>query len=126
MFPRNTEALDRRKERMEREDRAPRLSQEFPALKGLRLSMTFRRGDIAVQPTHVRLVVVDRAPALFHVPCIDPECRRGGHEITDLVMAALRQNRTQFSGNSPCSGELGSAAARCTGELHFEAEATYG
>lgn len=126
MFPRNTEALDRRRERMEREDRAPRLTSEFPTLKGLRLSITFRRGDIAVQPTHTRLVVVDRAPALFHIPCIDPECRRGGHEITDIVLAALRQKRTQFGGTVACTGELGSAAAKCTGELYFEAEATYG
>lgn len=126
MFPRNTEALDRRRERMEREDRAPRLSTEFPSLKGLKLSITFRRGEIAVQPTHTRLVVVDRAPALFHVPCIDPECRRGGHEITDAVLGALRQGRAHFSGTVGCTGELGSAAARCTGELHFEADATYG
>jgi hypothetical protein len=126
MFPRNTEALERRKERMEREDRAPRLASEFPSLKNLKLLMTFKRGEVTVQPQHVRVIVVPRAPALFHVPCIDPECRRGGHEITDVVLSALRQSRTNFSGACPCTGELGSAAARCTGELLFEGVAEYG
>lgn len=110
---------------MEREDRAPRLATEYPKLENLRLLITFKRGEVTVQPQHVRVIVVDRAPALFHIPCIDPECRRGGHEITDVVLSALRASRTTFSGAAPCHGELGSAAARCTGELLFEGEASY-
>lgn len=125
MFPRNTEALERRRERQEREDRAPRLAAEFPKLKDLRLLITFKRGEVTVQPQHVRVIVVPRAPALFHIPCIDPECRRGGHEITDVVLSALRTGRPHFSGAVACNGELGSAAARCTGELIFEGEASY-
>ncbi len=126
MYHRNSEALERRRERQEREDSAPRLSIEVPTLRTLRMTISYYRGDVAVQPGHTRLVVVQRAPALFVVTCADKDCKNGGHDITDSVMRALRAGQKSFTGSAPCNGELGSAGARCSSELRYEAEATYG
>jgi hypothetical protein len=119
------EAAERRRKRQEAEDAAPRLTDEVPNLTGLRLTQTFRRGESAVQPPYVRLVVVDRAPALFIVPCIEKTCRDGGHDITQIMMSGLRRGLSRFEGSAACEGELGSMGARCGGVLVFEAEATY-
>jgi hypothetical protein len=130
MYQRNTEALERRRERQQREDSAPRLSTEIPALRTLRLTMSYYRGDVAVQPGHTRLVVVQRAPALFQVTCADKDCKQGGHDITEPVMRGLREGHKLFTGSAPCSGELGATpetpGVRCGSELRFEAEATFG
>ncbi len=126
MYQRNTEALERRRERQQREDSAPRLSTEVPALKNLRLVISYHRGDVAVQPGHTRVVVVQRAPALFQVTCADKECKNGGHDITEDVMNHLRAGDKVFSGSATCDGELGTPPTRCGSELRYEAEATYG
>lgn len=125
-YARNSEALERKKERQEREDSAPRLATEIPKLRTMKMSVTFTRGELSTQPGHVRHVIVPRAPALFIVPCADRECKNGGYDLTDQVMQNLRSGREAFSGTCRCEGELGSAAARCGGELRFDAEATFG
>jgi len=125
MHGRNAEAQERYQQRQQRENEAPRLAAEFPSLKSLKLNMTFLRGEGAAQSSHVRVIVIERAPAVFHVPCADRACRGGGHELTPIVMAALREKKTSFSGTAPCDGTT-TAGLACTGELKFEATATYG
>jgi len=123
---RNHEAVERQRQRQEREDVAPRLMDEVPSLRTLRLAMRFRRGEHALaESEHVRIVVVPRAAALFVVPCSDPQCKDGGHDVTHMVMAHLRSHHTSFEGNCSCSGSLGAAAAPCGRILSFEANATY-
>lgn len=128
MYQRNTEALERRRERQEREDSAPRLSDEVPALRTLRLVISYFRGDLAVQPGHTRVVVVQRAPALFQATCADKECKGGGHDYTDSVMKSLKAGEKLFTGSAICSGKLGvePESPPCGSELRYEAEATYG
>ncbi len=127
MYRRNTEATERTRQRQEREDNAPRLADEIPELRTLRLSIQYRRGDVKIgESTHTRVVVVPRAPALFVVPCHDRDCRDGGHDITASVMHGLRSRREQFEGTDACHGSLGSAGSRCTAVLIYEASATYG
>lgn len=124
---RNYEAVERNRQRQERESSAPRLVEEVPGLKSLRLCMRFRRGEHSLaESEHVRIVVVPRAAALFVVPCSDPQCREGGHDVTHSVMAHLRARHAEFEGSASCNGSLGSAAAPCTRILTFEATATYG
>lgn len=126
MFQRNREAADRMQQRQRDEDDAPRLATEIPKLRTLRLTVAYSRGSSKiVESTHVRVVVVQRAPALFRVACSDRDCRDGGHEITDSVMAALRRGQTRFSGEDVCHGTIGSAESRCSGSMRFEAEASY-
>ncbi len=111
---------------MERESSAPRLTDEVPSLRTLRLTMRFRRGEHALpESEHTRIVVVQRAPALFVVPCSDPQCREGGHDVTQDIMFRLRSKNGAFVGSASCSGSLGSAAAPCARTLVFEASATY-
>jgi hypothetical protein len=127
MFQKNRDAAERMQLRQREEDEAPRLAAEVPRLRTLRLTVAFARGASRLpESTHIRVVVVSRAPALFRVACADRECRDGGHEITDLVMAALRRGQTRFSGEDLCHGTIGSAESRCSGSMTFEAEASYG
>jgi len=126
MMRRNNEAAERAKRRQEAEDDSPRLQDEIPSLASLRLVIAYRRGEMPIADSaHVKIVVVARAPALFVLPCSSKECRDGGHDITSMVMHALRAGKTKFAGEDQCRGALGSAGTPCTGTGTFEAEATY-
>lgn len=120
-----SEAALRFAERRRREDEAPRLSAEVPKLKTLQLEIEERSGGSSVaEPKHMRKVVVDHAPALFLIPCGDSRCKDGGHDITHLILRALRAGEAQFEGNDVCGGSQGSG--QCSRVLHYLAKATYG
>jgi hypothetical protein len=110
-------------ERRRREDVAPRLSDEVPDLRSLRLEIEERSGIAGTQPKHIRRFVVDRAPALFLVPCGDARCVDGEHDLTALVMRSLRAHETRFQGTDECMGSVGSSP--CGRVLHFDAFAEY-
>ena len=122
---RNAEASLRVAERRRREDEAPRLTAQVPGLETLRLEVVERSSSISrPENAHVRHVVVPSAPALFVMPCRDPQCRDGGHDVTAQVMAALQRKRERFDGESACPGSVGSAG--CARVLGFAGAATYG
>jgi hypothetical protein len=126
MYRRNNEAADRMRERRRIEDAAPRLIEQVPLLKTLRLTLSFRRGDVKIgDASYVRVVVVPTAPALFTVPCSDPNCRDGGHQITNAMIKALRAGLTEFSGEEPCQGAAGASGSPCGCTLAYEAQASY-
>jgi hypothetical protein len=126
MYRRNNEAADRMRERRRIEDAAPRLAEQVPHLKTLRLTLSFRRGDVRIgDASYVRVVVVPTAPALFTVPCSDPNCRDGGHSITNALLKALRAGQTEISGEEPCQGSSGTSGSVCGCTLKYEAEASY-
>ena len=93
----------------------------MPGLVNLRLEIEERFGVSATK--HVRHVLIDRAPALFLVPCGDPRCADGEHDLTTTVMRALRARETSFQGSDDCSGSVGPSA--CPRVIHFEAVAEY-
>ncbi len=126
MYRRNTDAADRMRERRRVEDAAPRLAREVPALKTLRLSLSFRRGDIKLlDASYVRVVVVPTAPALFDIPCADSTCREGGHQLTEQLLRSLRDGKTRVTGEVNCRGASGTSGTPCNSVLMYEAEATY-
>ena len=119
-----SEASQRFAERRKREDEAPRLSTEVPRLKNLQLEIQERTGVSSVaEPKHMRRIVVEHAPALFVIPCGDPRCKDGGHDITHDVLRALRSGETTFEGQDTCVGSQGSG--QCARVLHYVAIATY-
>jgi len=122
---RQGEAAQRFAERRRREDEAPRLLQEVPRLRSLRLDIDehTREGVVSSEPAHIRRIVVEHAPALFFLPCGDTRCRDGGHDVTRAVMAALRDGKTQFEGEDACSGTQGSG--HCGRILHYIGMATF-
>jgi hypothetical protein len=121
---RNSEAAQRYAERRRREDAAPRLRERVPQLATLRLEVEERRGTASAgDPKHVRLVVVDSAPALFALPCGDHACRDGGHEVTDEVLRALSAGATRFELEDTCHGSIGTA--QCGAVMHVTVTATY-
>jgi hypothetical protein len=119
---RNSPQALRFAERRKREDEAPRLHAEVPTLTSLQLDIKDRSSG-GEGSEHTRKVVVDRAPALFLVPCGDPRCMDGEHDVTTVVMSALRGKKTAFSGEDACRGSVGPAA--CTRVLQFAALAAY-
>jgi hypothetical protein len=118
---RNSPAAARFAERRQRENEAPRLSDQAPALVSLRLDIEEQFGAGAT--AHIRRCVVDRAPALFLVPCGDPRCTDGGHDLTNDVMRAVRAGQTSFEGNDDCTGTVGTSP--CLRVLHFHGTAEY-
>jgi hypothetical protein len=109
-------------ERRRREDDAPRLRDQVPTLDTLRLDIEDRSG-VADGTKHTRRVVVGRAPALFLVPCSDSRCSGDEHDLTTVVMRALRAGETAFSGGDECRGSVGDSP--CPHALRFTASATY-
>ncbi|HVY48545.1 MAG TPA: hypothetical protein VHB21_21800 [Minicystis sp.] len=117
-------AAQRFADRRRREDEAPRLSDRAPGLASLRFDIADRHGPSGGADTqHTRIIVLDRAPALFVFPCGDRACNDGGHDLTDGVMRALAAARERFELTHVCDGTI--ADARCGRELHVVATATY-
>ena len=124
MIWRRGEAAERFAERRRREEEAPRLISQIPRLESLRLELAERRaGGSVSESAHVRKVVVERAPALFVLPCHDSACKDGGHDVTLEIMRALRESRERFVGENECSGQVGSA--ECHRVLTYVALAEY-
>jgi hypothetical protein len=118
-----TEAGRRFAERREREDNAPRLAREAPDLTSLKLEVSEQAETTTTQPKHIRRVVVAHAPALFLIPCGNPSCNGGEHDITSPIMRALRNRETTFSGESQCHGMAGNVP--CDRTIRYEATAEY-
>jgi hypothetical protein len=123
---RHTEATARAIERRQREDEAPRLKQRISALKELRLEIEERAdGGTNIVARHIRRIVVDRAPALFMIPCSESRCHEGGHDLTDEIMRALGSKSTDFQGEDRCFGQLGMGPGSCGRVLNYAAHAEY-
>jgi hypothetical protein len=120
-FRRNSPAALRFAERRQREDEAPRLSAEAPDLISLQLEIDEQ--GVSAQPRYIRRIVIGTAPALFFLPCGDPRCVDGGHDVTSAVMQALRAHNQSFDGTDDCLGSIGPSA--CARVLHFGAVAQY-
>jgi hypothetical protein len=121
---RSREAAQRFADRRKREDDAPRLTQEIPSLATLRLAVEERRATVtAAESKHLRHVIVDRAPALFVIPCGDPSCEGGGYDLTTPIMRELRGHRTAFEVDDECFGNVGTT--RCGRIVHAVGTATY-
>jgi hypothetical protein len=120
---RSSEAAQRAAARRQREDEAPRLLAEIPLLESLNIDVEEHLASGTVASTHVRRVVVDRAPALFDMPCNDRSCKEGGHDLTRPILLELRRGSTRFEGSHACEGQIGSS--RCQMILHYVGHATY-
>jgi hypothetical protein len=116
-------AAQRFAERRRREDDAPRLSAQVPDLVSLRLEVEERSGEAQVEPAHIRRVVVEHAPALFLIPCGDPRCNDGGHDITRSIMNSLTSHEKDFRAEDACGGYTGTSG--CSRVLHVHATAEY-
>jgi hypothetical protein len=124
MMGRSREAFLRFAERRRREDEALRLQAEIPHLRALKLEIEEHRGSSALAETkHVRHVVVARAPALFVLPCGDPDCRGSGHDLTELMMRKLREGALEFVVEHECSGDV--RGALCDRLVRVRGAASY-
>jgi hypothetical protein len=120
-FRKNSPAALRFAERRKREDEAPKLHGQAPRLTSLVLRIEEQSG--AGRTSYIKRFMVDRAPALFLVPCGDPRCIDGEHDLTMDVMRALRACQTSFQGSDDCAGSIGSSA--CLRVIRFDGTAEY-
>jgi hypothetical protein len=121
---RDLEAASRFRERREREDAAPRLRSRVAGLLSLSLEIDDHPGATGAGRTrYVRHIVVEQAPALFHIPCSEAHCEDGGHDLTVAVMQALLVGETEFSGQDICCGWRGGSP--CERALQYVGHATY-
>jgi hypothetical protein len=121
---RQSEAAARAAERRRREDAAPRLRDQVPALETLRLDIQERRAETLIAETsHTRRIPVEHAPALFELPCHDAFCTEGGHDVTQVIVRALQSGQTEFEGEDACNGHTGTAP--CQRVLRYVATASY-
>lgn len=121
---RRSEAALRAEERRQASQEAPRLCAEAPDLQSLSIHIQERRNDTELsESSHIRRYVVPQAPALFLMPCGDPRCRDGGHDITREVISALRSRATEREGEDACRGSIG--GAECLRVLHYRVMAKY-
>jgi hypothetical protein len=124
MNGRSREAHLRFAERRRREDEARRLHDEVPHLRTLKLEVEEHRREATIAETrHVRHIIVDRAPALFELPCNDPACREGGHDMTDAMTQRLRAQSTDFVLEDVCMGDV--RGAPCGRVIRVLTTATY-
>jgi hypothetical protein len=108
-------------ERRRREDEAPRISKILPQLSTL--SIHVDEHSTIASPRYVRRVVIDSASTLFIMPCSDPHCCDGGHDISSAVIEAVRSKRGSFSGTHICDGQIGSRD--CGRKIWYSGEASY-
>jgi len=121
---RRGEAAERFAERRRQEDAAARLRDVVPDLIACRIEIAEGRAHSApADVTHTRHVVVAHAPALFVIPCSDPSCRDGGHDISSALLRGLSERRTDIRSEDTCHGTVGSV--HCGRVLRFAAFATY-
>jgi len=121
---RNNEASERHAQRRRREDEAPRLIATVPNLMSLKLQLQESKGDVTVAETgHIRHVVVAHAPLLFDMPCRDPACKDGGHDLTSAIVRELKAGQTRFEGEHACTGYVNDGP--CERVLRYIATATY-
>jgi hypothetical protein len=111
-------------ERRRREDEAPRLVAVVPNLASLKIEVEERRaGGVLAEASHIRRVVVEHAPALFWIPCGDPACKEGGHDVTVPLLRSLQQRQERSEGEDVCTGRVGSAD--CHRTVKWVSIATY-
>ncbi len=121
---RNSEAAKRAQERRERENDAARLLDVVPELQSLQLEIQETRDGLAsADVKHKRFIMVDRAPALFDIPCSDRGCD-GEYDFTGAIMRNLRSHATHFEGHGQCAGRV--KDRDCAFEMRFVATAAYG
>jgi len=125
MMRRDPEAMQRAADRRDRENQAERLLLRIPNLKSLSFRIAERATDRSgMEVVYTKYIMVDRAPALFDIPCCERTCRGGGHDLTSEILQALKKGKTTFEGTDRCCGSIRDNG--CPFELHFVAEATYG
>jgi hypothetical protein len=121
---RTSEAEQRVARRWQQADDAPRLLAEIPELESLRMVIEeSSNGSFTTVSRYTRLFVLTSAPALFWMPCGNPRCEEGGHDLTYPLMSALRARKGNVQGVDECGGMVGSSV--CGAVIRYDVTATY-
>jgi hypothetical protein len=125
VFSRRKQDAEKREaliERRRQEDAAPRLRDAVPTLQSLRMRFEESRPSSGAVLEYTRHVMVAMAPALFEVRCSEPRCT-GSHDLTSIVLAALRARKPQCEGTSACQGNVGDL--QCDRTLSYVCQAEF-
>jgi hypothetical protein len=91
-----------------------RFHKEFPTITELEVRIEQDRNRYHTRSRHVRVYTLANHPRLF-VPCVNPLCRRGGFDLTDLLITARDAGKLDYSDEVPCNGDEGSPKGRRRG-----------
>ena len=121
---RRPDAPNPTRERWQREDTAARLHEKVPTLTGLKIDFVERTGSSALGATrHARHVQVATAAAHFEIPCNDPDCSGGGHNLTTEILRGLARGASEFAGEHACAGTA--KVGPCERVLGYTVHASY-
>jgi hypothetical protein len=113
-----------RSERWERENEAPRLLDVVGGLRSLRLELWEScDGEPTAGTRYIKHIIVARSAAHFEIPCSNPDCSGGGHDLSDELLAGLRKRQTRVRGTDACRGMVGDGP--CKQILHYSASALF-
>jgi len=84
---------------------SPTLANEFPNLKSMTVDLGFYDLDGRFCRSQIKYTVnLERARSVFRFECENPECVRGGHDLSDVVAEAVSNGSASVSGEHSCGG----------------------
>lgn len=121
---RTSEGEQRVARRWQLADEAPRLLTEVPELQSLRMVIEeSSNGSFLTVSRYTKLFVLNSAPAMFWMPCGNPRCEEGGHDLTHAIMSALRSRTERLQGTDDCGGMVGPGL--CGAVIRYDVTATF-
>lgn len=89
----------------QRVEASPTLANEFPDLKSMTVDLGFYDiGGRACRSQIKYTVNLARAKSVFRFECENPECIRGGHDLSEMVAEAVANRSTNVTGEHSCRG----------------------
>jgi len=81
------------------------LANEFPDLKSMTVDLGFYDLEGRACRSQIKYKVnLEHARSVFRFECENPECVRGGHDLSDVVADAVTNRSTSVSGEHSCRG----------------------
>lgn len=97
-----------RSERLQQRAEAGTLTEHFPEVAGIVVSMTYNQKGIA-KPLPRIVNFFPGSYALFKIDCLNKDCADGGFDLTQVITAMIRTRRKESEGEISCEGDGPSA-----------------
>jgi len=81
------------------------LAKEFPDLKSMTVDLGFYDLEGRLCRSQIKYKVnLEHARSVFRFGCENPECVRGGYDLSDVVSKAVKNRSSSVSGDLSCRG----------------------
>lgn len=101
--------------------------QAHPSIQSLRLEAV-EHGEVQSELRRTRVYTEANIPAT--IPCGNPRCRRGGYDLTGLMIALEHGKQTSYQQKFRCNGQEGTPSRRarvypCENSMEVSIHLTY-